>query len=189
VGLTDRLMVGLVRSNLDDNLDLNATVRVGEGRAGAVSFMLGLAGGVALNTGVEAFEGVEDNETQAWALGIVNVLLGERVALGVLPGYLYNPRLADIVPEHNLSVGLAGQVYLSDLMSLFGEWNLSRERADLEHQAGAFGFELETGGHFFKILLTNTVRLNPSQYLGGTPFEFGTDQWRLGFNVTRRLHL
>ena len=57
------------------------------------------------------------------------------------------------------------------------------------HDAGALGIELETGGHFFKIVVTNSIRLNQAQYLAGafSPFEPG--EWRLGFNITRLLTL
>ena len=67
------------------------------------------------------------------------------------------------------------------------EWIKSAPRSDLEFDSGTFGIELETGGHFFKILLTNQPRMNPTQFLGGTPFEFKADEWRVGFNVTRIL--
>ena len=65
------------------------------------------------------------------------------------------------------------------------EWNLSQSTETLEHDAVTFGFELETGGHFFKLLLTNSTRMNPAQFLGGTPNEFKPKEWRLGFNITR----
>jgi hypothetical protein len=67
------------------------------------------------------------------------------------------------------------------------EWNAGENRGELEHDAGAFGIELETGGHFFKVFLTNSVRLNPSQYLMGTDFPFESSEWRLGFAITRLL--
>jgi hypothetical protein len=66
---------------------------------------------------------------------------------------------------------------------------VSEERTDLEHDSGTFGIELETGGHFFKVLLTNQARMNPTQFLGGTPFNFEADQWRVAFNITRLLTL
>jgi hypothetical protein len=49
----------------------------------------------------------------------------------------------------------------------------------------AVGFELETGGHFFKMMVTNSVYLNPSTYLAGSDFPAADDQWRLGFIITR----
>jgi hypothetical protein len=72
-------------------------------------------------------------------------------------------------------------------MSLLTEWNLSVESVDYPHDAVSFGLEIETRGHFFKLLATNQVRMNPTQFLVGTPFGYGGDDWRFGFNVTRLL--
>jgi hypothetical protein len=76
-------------------------------------------------------------------------------------------------------------VYLSDDWSLLGEWNFSDPWEDRLYDWGAFGVELEAGGHFFKLLLTNSTSTNPAQFLAGTPFKFEPEEWRLGFNITR----
>ena len=80
-----------------------------------------------------------------------------------------------------------GQAYLSQHVSVLGEWNVSEERVGQEYDSGTFGVELETGGHFFKLVFSNSVRLNPAQFIAGTPFSFGPDEWRLSFNITRVL--
>ena len=69
-----------------------------------------------------------------------------------------------------------------------GEWILSEARGDdLTHDGGTFGIELRTRGHFFKIVVTNQSRMNPTQFLGGTNKAFRPDEWRFGFNLTRLL--
>lgn len=50
------------------------------------------------------------------------------------------------------------------------------------------GLEIETLGHVFKLLATNQVRMNPTQYLEGTPFGYDKDAWHFGFNITRVFH-
>ena len=182
---TERLMLGALRSNRDDNLELNAKLRLFDGGSAVLPLSLGVMGGVAWNT-AEVF-GAEDNETQIYAQLIMNVLLGERVALGAVPTYLRNPRILDSESENAFVLGLNGQVYLSDAVSLLGEWIVSEVRAGLEHDSGTFGVEIETRGHFFKLVLTNQVRMNPTQFLGGTPSAFSADELRVGFNITRRL--
>ncbi|GMV06573.1 MAG: hypothetical protein AMXMBFR53_28490 [Gemmatimonadota bacterium] len=185
---TDRLMVGVLRTNLADNLELNAKLRFAEGGRESVPFMLALNGGVAWNTGLPDDGGLEDNERQAYVQLVANALLADRFAVGVVPTLLANPRVEDADAGSAFSLGLHGQLYVSEQVSLLGEWLVAEEREGLEHDAGTFGVELETGGHFFKLILTNSARMNPTQFLGGTPFAFEADEWRLGFNVTRLLH-
>jgi len=80
-----------------------------------------------------------------------------------------------------------GQAYLSGSLSVLGEWIFSEERQGLENDTGTFGIELETRGHSFKIVVSNQTRMNPTQFLSGTPNDFEADELRLGFNITRVL--
>ncbi len=185
--LSDDIMLGLLRTNLEDNLEFNGKFGAYEGGSEALPFKLGVMAGVALNTDPSSVEGAEDNEAQLYGQLMFNVLVGDRLAIGVVPTYLRNPRIRDFDSENAFVLGLHGQVYVTGSLSFLAEWVVSEERAEGENDSGTFGIELETRGHFFKIILTNQTRLNPTQVLGGTPFDFKPDEWRLGFNITRVL--
>ena len=185
--LSNDVMLGLVRSNFEDNLELNAKFAAYEGGSDALPFKLGVMAGVASNTDPSLVEGAEDNEVQLYGQLMLNVLVGDRLAIGVVPTYLRNPRIRDFDSENAFVLGLHGQVYVTGSLSFLAEWIVSEEQAENPNDGGTFGVELETRGHFFKILLTNQTRLNPTQVLGGTPFDFQPDEWRLGFNITRIL--
>lgn len=183
----DRGMLTLQRTNLYDNLDLNVKVRVFEVEAGSVPVMVAVIGGAAWNGDPPL---LSDGSTRPWQYYgqlTANVMFGGRFALGVVPSLLRNPRLTAPVAQNTLSIGIFGQVYLSQHVSLLGEWNISEARIGQEYDAVSFGIELETGGHFFKIVTSNSIQLNPTHLLAGTPNPVEADQWRLGFNVTRLL--
>lgn len=182
------LLVGFQRSNFQDNLELYGKARILEGEMSGGPVAVALMGGVAWNTDVVEIEGAEDDEMQAYAQLIANVLLGDgALAVGVVPSVLYNPRLRDVDASSAVAVGVHGQWYFADGKSLFGEWILSEQVLDSPNDSGTFGIELETRGHFFKILVTNQVGMQPTQYLAGSPVPFELDQLRLGFNITRLL--
>ncbi len=187
--VTDALTVGVLRTNFQDNLELNAALGLFEGSLGGLPVEVAVKGGVAWNT--EVFEvptnGGEDNEAQAYGQLILNTMVGGKLALAVVPTYLRNPRILDFDTENGWSLGLAGQLYMTDSLSLFGEWLIAEERTDIGRDAGTFGFEAETRGHFFKLLVTNQSRINPTQFLAGAPVAFEPDELRLGFNITRVL--
>ncbi len=185
----DRGMVTLQRTNLNDNLDLNAKVRLFEAGRKSTPVMVAVVGGVAWNGDAPS---LLDGSTRPWQYYgqlTANVMLGERFALGVVPSFLRNPLLNTAQAQNTYSVGIMGQLYLSPHVSVLGEWNISEERVGQEYDAGTFGIELETGGHFFKIMASNSVRLNPAQFMAGTPFSFDPGEWRLSFNITRLLQL
>ena len=190
---TERLMLGLVRTNLDDNVGLDARVGIGATDVGGARVKLAVAGGVAVNTDVNEVSNPsqgqlrEDNEVQLYGQLLVNALLGESFAVGVAPSYLRNPRLLDVESESTLSLGLHAQGYFSDAVSVFGEWIFSEAIPGQENDSGTFGVQFETRGHFFTLLVTNQTRPNPTQYLGGSPHPFEADELRFGFNITRLL--
>ena len=192
---SDRVMLGVLRSNLSDNVELNAKARVFEGGSDVVPVMIGLMGGIAWNTQAPTGAGADDNESQQYAQLMFNTLLGERLAVGVVPTVLRNPTIEDADSETVFVLGLHGQLYLSDRVSLLGEWIISEDRSGPQHpdpnaqahDSGSFGIEIETRGHFFKVVLSNQQRLNPTQVLGGTAYEFTPGEWRVGFNIQRKL--
>lgn len=182
------LLVGVQRTNLEDNLELYGKARLLQGAAGSVPLAVAVMGGAAWNTEVAELQGAEDGEFQAYAQVIVNALLFDGdVAIGVVPSWLYNPRLRDFEAFNSVAVGLAAQWYLTDAMSLLGEWIVTETVTDSENDSGTFGMEFETRGHFFKIVVTNQDRMQPTQYLGGSRNPFDADNLRLGFNITRLL--
>ena len=183
---TDGLLLGIQRTNLEDNVELNAKVTLLESGPAPLAMNLGAMGGVAWNTDPVSTT-VDDNEMQAYAQLLLDVLLGEELAVGVVPTYLRNPRLLDPESEDAFALGLHAQWYLADGVSLLGEWIITEERESLENDSGTLGIEIETRGHFFKLLLTNQPRMNPTQFLAGTPAPFELDEMRLGFNITRLL--
>ncbi len=181
--LTDRAMVGVQRSNLQDNYDVSLKLRVAEVR-GALPLMLGVMGGFAYNGELPAST---ERETQFYGQAIVNTMLGDRLGLGVVPWVLRDPDLEAPEAETAVGVGVYGQWYMSDQASLLFEWNATDGYSDFTHDAGTLALELETGGHFFKLMVTNSVRPNPSQFLAGADVAFEPGEWRLGFNITRVL--
>jgi hypothetical protein len=192
LGLTyaphERLMLTVQRSNYLGNLELVAKFR-GFAIDGEVPIEVGAQGAVAWNTQVdESSTNLAANETQAYVQVIANALLADRVALGVVPTFLRNPRILDDEPETSFVLGINGQIYFNPTWSFLGEWVVSEERPGLEYDSGTFGFEIRTRGHFFKLLVTNQHSLNGTQVLGGSPADFwDTDSWRFGFNITRLL--
>jgi hypothetical protein len=190
LGLTyavhDRAQVGILRSNVADNTELNAKVGVWSG-TGGVPVELAVMGGVAFNTQVFEVDGAEDNEVQLYAHLLLNALLGNRFAVGIVPTILHNQRLLDVDAHRAVAVGVHGQLYVSPSMSVLAEWLVTPERADLEYDPVTVGLEFQTRGHFFKLLVTNQAHLNPTQFLAGSRVPFELDEWRFGFNITRLL--
>jgi len=189
--VTDRLTVTAARSNAFGNVDLRLKYRFLEA-PGRIPLMLAVQGGAGWNS---TYHDAEDGQGGGWSgdqmqyygAVILNTMLGKRLGLGLVPSYVTRSDLFDPSDPHTFSMGGYAQVYLAKNFSVLAEMNHRVSGYDRGHDPVAVGFEIETGGHFFKILVTNCVYLNPSTYLAGSEFPAADDQWRFGFILTRLL--
>jgi hypothetical protein len=181
------VLLGVIRTNNEDNVELNARARFLEAALGPVPVQVALTAGTAWNTDPILTQGAVDNEFQFYGQLVANTRVWESLALGLAPTYVRNPRIRDLDPENTVSLGVYGQWYLGDTFSLLGEWIFSEKIPDFEHDTGTFGVEIRTRGHHFKIVATNQPAINPTQHLAGSPNPFTLDELRLGFNITRLL--
>ncbi len=184
---TQDVLVGIQRTNFEDNLELNARAIFLKQQGEGFALDVGVLAGIAWNTDVFERAGAEDNESQFYAQLLMDALIGETIAVGLVPTYLRNPRILDFEKANGFSMGVHAQAYVTRSMSLLAEWIFSEERVEFENDSGTFGIELQTRGHFFKLLVTNQVMMNPTQFLVGTPNAFEFDQLRFGFNIVRLL--
>ncbi len=105
-----------------------------------------------------------------------------------LTSFVHNAVFEEADAVQTFSVGLYAHYYVSDLLALISEWNVSESLESFPHNAVSFGIHLETGGHFFMVFLTNATSLNASQFLPGASNAFAADEFRLAFNIVRLLH-
>jgi len=183
----DRVLLTLGRSNRLDNVEFQVKARVLESDRGGLPLVAAVQSGAAWSTEVPKRRAGDAGNFQYYGLLVLNAALAPRLSVGLVPAYLYNPDVELAERAHAFSIGAYGHLRLSEVVGLLAEWNGSRARPGSEYDAVAAGIELETGGHFFRILFSNSTRLNPSQYLAGAEQPFRPGEWRLGFTITRLL--
>ncbi len=188
------LMVALGRSSIFSNFDLWAKYRLAQWRHGLLPGQLALRAGAAWNTKpvVRGRNRAHPRNFQYYGQAIVNLALTPRLALALVPGWLYNVDIRTPEAETATTLGTAAQLYFARVWSVWVEGVFTLFGFRDGSNALSFGMELETGGHFFKIFLSNSNRPNPSQYLAGAPFHLGqgslVDNLVFGFTITRLLH-
>lgn len=198
-GITDRLMVTLGRSNLIANHDLQVKYNAFRIKNQTLPSMITLLGGVSLTTGIPDNIGrdkLDGDNFQYYAQLIYNTMLFNKFGIGLAPSYLYNSDIFNFEKQYTFTLGNYYQYYFNAKWSVWIEYNpiISGYQGPVEYDLKeksynplAVGFDVETGGHFFKIFLTNNVRINSSQYLVGSDKSASRDNWRLGFAILRIL--
>ncbi|MBN1447546.1 MAG: hypothetical protein JXA28_06415 [Bacteroidetes bacterium] len=184
---SDHGYVTLGRSNEQDNLDLHVKQQLFSFRHEVIPLLAAVRLGAAWNTDVPDRDAADAATMQYYAQLIVNTMFDERFAVGIVPSYLENSHIACPERQYSFLVGVHAQYYITDVFNVLAEWIPTVSGWRTAHNSVAFGIELETGGHFFKIILTNTDLLNPSQVLAGAANSFNDGDWHIGFNITRLL--
>jgi hypothetical protein len=115
---------------------------------------------------------------------------GDRLSLQLMPTFLQR----NLVTESDQKKGIAS-------LGIGGRWKVSKRTAfTFEYYASqpgslgkgyynpiAVGYDIDTGGHIFQIMLTNSLGLIESQFLGRTATNFfsGPSGMRIGFTFSR----
>ena len=187
--LTDDLLVTLGRSNLNDNLDFSFKYNPLQIDNDFLPALISVKGGLAWNGDISNRAGGHHQNFQYYAQLILNTMLWKKLGIGIVPSYLYNSSYYYLNEDDQYSFTLGNYLnyYIDDVCGLLLEWNPTVTGYRIKNNPVAFGFELNTGGHFFKIVLTNSDLLNPSQFLAGSRSSFNNGEWHIGFNITRLL--
>jgi len=179
--------VTLGRSNVQDNLDLHLKQQLLSVRHEVIPLLVAVRLGGAWNTEVAGRDASDADNFQYYAQLIVNTMYGERFALGLVPSYVDNSHITCPDRHYSFVLGVHGQYYITDVFNVLAEWIPTISGWRTAHNTVSFGIELETGGHFFKIVLSNNDLLNPSQVLAGAANSVSDGDLHIGFNITRVL--
>ena len=182
--ITDNTMLTLGRSNLDNNFDLTIKQWMFQIENKILPLTTAILAGVAYNSDVP---NVENNLFQFFVQTPINTMLSKKLGIGIVPSYLYNSHLQCEDIQYSLTLGSNFQYYFNEMYSLIFEWNPTIIGWRKDFNPVALGLEIETGGHFFKIVLTNSSDLNTAQFLSGADKSFDSGEWHFGFNISRVL--
>jgi len=184
---TDHLVVTLGRSNVTDNLDLQFKYKAFQIHHDIFPSLITLNLGAALNTEVGDRSKGHSRNFQYFAQLIYNTLILNKIGIGLVPSYLYNSAMTTEEIKYSFTMGTYLQYYFSSAWSVLIEWNPTVTGWRDSYNSVSLGIELETGGHFFKIFVTNNDLINMSQFLAGADKKFSDGDVRLGFMITRLL--
>lgn len=185
--ILNNLMITLGRSNVNDNVDLWLKYKALQIPNDLIPLVVSLRLGTGWNTEVPNRESGNSRNYQYYGQLILNTLISKRLGIGIVPSYLNNSDFLTNETQNSFTLGTNVQIYFSRLFAVLFEWNPTLAGFRTFANPVAFGIELNTGGHFFKIILTNSTYLNPSQFLAGADESTNSGNWKIGFNITRLL--
>lgn len=193
-GVTDWLSVGIGRSSFDKEYDGFAKVRIlrqteDDKMPVTVSYV--------------GFASVNDLPAPTLATGqewhfsnrlyyANQVLLARKFSqafsMQIMPTHIhYN--LVDSASEPNdmFAIGVGGRLKLSSRISLNAEYHyLAGDKLNNAHNSLSVGFDIETGGHVFQLMLTNAISMTERSFIAGqSNSDWADGGIHFGFNISR----
>jgi hypothetical protein len=191
-GLTDDLTAGLGRSSYEKTYDgylKYALIKQKEG-VHHFPFAVSLFGSIAAKS-QKAFVGSE--RTFAESLYYVGqILIAKKInasfSFQLTPTYVHrNLTAIDADPHDIFALGFGTRLKLNKRVSLNAEYYQQFDKlvSIAARNSLAFGVDIETGGHVFQIILSNSITMIEKSFITETTGNFFAGDIHLGFNLSR----
>jgi hypothetical protein len=198
-GITDNMSVSIGRNSVDKTMDGYLKYKLIRQSKGARTFPVSITalGGAAYKTSPrkdaapEGFHAVD-------RLAYVGQLLiarkfTTRFSLQIMPTIVHKNAVEQRILEKNdqIAIGVGGRIKVSKSVALTSEYyyRVGVPANNPYHNALGLGIDIETGGHVFQLVLTNTRGLTERSVITETEGNFAKGDIHLGFNVTRTFQL
>lgn len=192
-GITNRLMAGIGRSSIGKEFDGFLKYKLLRQSAGEknIPVSISLLGSAVINT--SEYEDIARNKTYNSRFYFTGQLLiarkfNESLTLQVTPSYTYAevPTLISD-PQSLFAIGIGGRHKISKRVSINAEYYYQLPGSKFEGTTDAlsFGVDIETGGHVFQLLFSNSRLMNEKAYLHENTGDWGNGDIHFGFNLSR----
>lgn len=117
---------------------------------------------------------------------LISRKLSEKLSIELVPSFihknLYEPTIEN---DDQFSVGAGGRVKLTKRLSLNLEYVYNVDKPDFYKNPLSVGVDIETGGHIFQLLFTNSQAMTEAGYLTQAAGDWGDGDFFFGFNLYR----
>ena len=197
-GVTDKLMIGLGRSNIGKTYDLMAKYKILQQTRGKKSMPISLNyfGNIGINT--LEFSDKTRNNFFTSRLSFVNQIIITRkfndyLSVAISPSMVHQNLVENKSQSHDIyALGLGASIKISRSARFNFEYiprlNARNEKkldGTLFYDAFAFGLDIETGGHVFQLHFTNGAGLIEQQFISQNTNKLTLNTLRFGFNLSR----
>ena len=193
-GLTKNLAIGIGRSSLDKVYDASIKWRLVQQKRGGfpvTASLYGLVTNTTLRYSGKPYLNSKYRTAYATQL-LLAKKLGSAVSLQVTPTWLHFNLVPTKEDKNDVwTLGVGGRAKLTKRMSLNAEYHmLPKDQVSSQKVYNSFsmGVDLETGGHVFQLIFTNSEGMTAPYYLAKNYGSWGNGDIYFGFNITRLFH-
>lgn len=195
-GVTDWLMLGVGRGSLNKTYDSFAKFRLLRQSSGAKSMPVSLSYFTSVELNTLKFQDPTRTNYFSSRLAFVHQLLiarkfNDKFSFQLSPTFIHRNLVKTELDMNDVyAMGVGARYKLSKRLSLNAEYyynyNPNNKFQETKYyNSASVGVDIETGGHVFQIMLTNSLGMREGSFIPQT-----TDDWfdkgiHLGFNISR----
>lgn len=195
-GINDWLMVGIGRSSLEKTADGFAKFSLLRQSTGKINIPVSVSclAGISVEGMKHQVQGQDyyfSNRLAYCYQVMVARKFNESFSLQLTPAFIhYNLVKTELDPNNLPAIGVGGRIKLNKRVSFNAEYfyviepYANRKNYDMANSFTC-GFDIETGGHVFQIVLTNSNSMIEKGFIGQTPGKWQNGDIQLGFNISR----
>lgn len=194
-GILDWFMAGIGRGAYEKTFDGFAkfTVLRQSTAARVMPVTVSLMTSVALKS-VKWADPERDNLFSSRLSYVGQVLVGRKinqaVSLQVMPSVIHRNLVeTELDPNDLFAIGAGGRIKITKRISFNAEYyymvNPNDEASLKVYDPLSMGFDIETGGHVFQLIFTNSVAMIEKGFIGETTGSWGKGDVHFGFNISR----
>ena len=195
-GITDDLDVGVGRSSylktFDGYLKYKLLKQTEGGQMPVSVSILGTVTDFTQDITDEAFLNTKYRTAYSGELLIARKICSS-LSLEVTPTYLHYNFVPTPQDKSNIfALGLGGRMKFTKRMSIDAEYDIVPTGQAVSysvHNSFSLGWDIETGGHVFQLVFTNSQSMLPTQYLTQTTGTWCKGDIYFGFNLSRNFNL
>lgn len=202
-GITDRFSVGIGRTSADKTYDGYVRYKLLRQKDKGIPVTITGMGTLTYQT----FPNEDDDPVLAPQLdasdrmaytvqAMIARKFNTKLSLQVNPIFVHRNFINDLYEQKDdFALGFAGRYKITQSMAISAEYiarlnPTENQPPDYErYDALGIGFDIETGGHVFQILITNSLGMFERYTITKTDHDFFAGDIHLGFNITRSFQL
>lgn len=193
-GITDNLMLGIGRSSFEKTYDgffKYKVLKQQQGKGTKMPVSMSVFGSVAYRS-IKDFEPGKELSFNQQLTYVSQLLIARKFSQGlslqIIPSYIHkNSVKINEDPHGILALGMGGRIKLTKRMSLNVEYHHTlNPLASIDAtDSMALGVDIETGGHVFQIILSNSITMIEKGFIAESTDRFLKGDIHLGFNISR----
>lgn len=192
-GVAPWLCLGIGRSNINKTYDGFVKFRLLRQRSGARNFPFTLSAVSTMQVNSLRWANPDRINYFSSRLSFSHQLLiarkfNENLSLQLMPTMVHRNLVATTQEQNDVfAMGAGARIKLSPSVTLNAEYYylMPGHTADNFRNSLSIGFDIETGGHVFQLMFTNSLGMTENLFVAQTDGSWGNGDIHFGFNLTR----